>query len=156
MKICSRCFEIYRDTLNTKICPKRKCSGTVIDIDEQITPSIILLNKSGYKTTHSCSGHWYEDNPMPYIKFKCDTIEQAEFYKNFFSDVLSPWYIDQSTKDRFLPPYNTDEFASKQIALRCTINYWDKIDYTEKNLLLSSVHNTLYQYLKQIIKQEKE
>lgn len=156
MKFCKRCFEFYRDNLNTKYCSKQNCAGLIIDIDEQIAPSIILLNQNGYETTHSCAGHWYEKHPAPYIKFKCDTIEQAEFYKSFFFDAPGNWYIDQATKDEFAPPYNTDEFASKQVCLRCVINKWDDMSYAEKNRWISLQNNILYDYLKKIIEQEKE
>lgn len=30
MKFCNRCFEIYRDNLNTKYCPKQNCGGIVV------------------------------------------------------------------------------------------------------------------------------
>lgn len=156
MKFCNRCFEIYRNGLNTKYCPKQNCAGLIVDIDEQIAPAIMLLNQNGYETTHSCAGHWYDKNPTPYIKFKCNTIQKAEFYKRFFSDVPGNWYIDQSTKDDFIPPYNTDEFASKQVCLRCVINGWDDMDYAEKNRWISLQNHILYEYLKEVIKQEKE
>lgn len=78
MHICMECFETYNGmALNRRDyeiydeckCPKLNCGGTVVEIDELIAPTIIILNQKGYMTEFCCSGHWYKTSFKPYIKF---------------------------------------------------------------------------------------
>lgn len=79
-KLCLKCYEVYEENgVTTKIgskgneyykCPKLSCSGSVVNVDELLLPTIIILNKKGYYTESSCSGHLYESSfPTTYILF---------------------------------------------------------------------------------------
>jgi hypothetical protein len=57
MKLCLKCFNILVDDYHDKWCPLRECEGEVISADENIVPALIELNKKGYYTNFSCSGH---------------------------------------------------------------------------------------------------
>lgn len=80
IKVCVYCYEIYdndslvQDSMHKTefgevFCPKTSCHGYVIELDELIAPVIIVLNKKGYMTRFSCSGHWYKYS-TPYIVFE--------------------------------------------------------------------------------------
>lgn len=62
----------YKDS---KLCPVKDCGGTVNEVDEAIIPALRVLNKKGYKTEFSCAGHFHEECPNTYIKFKEDYSE---------------------------------------------------------------------------------
>jgi hypothetical protein len=57
MKLCIRCYNILVDDYKDEFCPLRECQGEVINIDENILPAIVELNKKNYRTNFSCSGH---------------------------------------------------------------------------------------------------
>jgi hypothetical protein len=57
MNLCLKCFNILADDYNGKWCPLRECAGEVINADENIVPALIELNRKGYYTNFSCSGH---------------------------------------------------------------------------------------------------
>jgi hypothetical protein len=63
---------VKKDIENYINCPKVNCVGILLEIDELIAPTIILLNKKGFITKYCCSGHWYEDLLQIYISFDKD------------------------------------------------------------------------------------
>jgi hypothetical protein len=74
MHVCMSCYEFYDGKfLNQEyseiFCPKSNCHSEVIELDELIAPTIILLNQKGYFTKFCCAGHWYEPSSTPYIYF---------------------------------------------------------------------------------------
>jgi hypothetical protein len=80
VNVCLECFEMYDNhtfsddprTIHDdgeKMCPKVSCNGSVIELDELIAPTIIELNKKGYRTAFCCSGHFYENRITTYIAF---------------------------------------------------------------------------------------
>lgn len=75
MHVCMDCYEHYDYRFlslppdRIYVCPKNNCQGDVVELDELIAPTIILLNQKGYTTKYCCSGHWYE-NPNGYIFFE--------------------------------------------------------------------------------------
>lgn len=73
--ICNSCYEVYDghcvDT-DLAMCPKKNCTGNIVEIDELLIPTIIMLNRKGYVTEYCCSGHYYEDYPNCYITFYAD------------------------------------------------------------------------------------
>ncbi len=82
-KVCMDCLESYgeqvhsfkleKDEIGTyMVCPKRGCSGTVVDIDDIFAPIIVLLNEKGYYTKECCSGHMEEFITESYITFETD------------------------------------------------------------------------------------
>lgn len=57
---CQRSYEIT--VLRGNIaCPK--CEGNLVEIDDLLAPTILLLNHKGYKTQYCCSGHLCLDQP---------------------------------------------------------------------------------------------
>lgn len=55
-------LEKFDEIFHEYLCGEDKCDGGVYRVDELILPTIIELNKKGYKTQFSCSGHiWDED-----------------------------------------------------------------------------------------------
>ena len=79
-KICMSCYESYGNEISLLnsykdeegihfVCPKRSCYGKVVEIDDILVPTIILLNEKGYYTTASCSGHLEEVDTTCYIVF---------------------------------------------------------------------------------------
>jgi len=78
MYLCLKCYQVYGDNikfdkkLDWNFCPKSNCNGNTIEIDELFIPIIIELNKKGYKTTYSCSGHIYDSHINSYIGFEGD------------------------------------------------------------------------------------
>lgn len=89
--------ELAVHTYNALPCPD--CGGDAYAIDIEIIPAIIQLNKKGYKTEFSCSGHAKEDIMSRKILKKCsdgdvDEISRNKLYYN------SP-YIKFSNIDDF-------------------------------------------------------
>jgi len=81
MHVCMSCFEKYDSRFLENInqygeiyCPKYDCHGDIVELDELIAPTIILLNQKGYITKFCCSGHWYEMSSTPYIFFYEDCV----------------------------------------------------------------------------------
>ena len=76
--ICIQCGEVY-DPLyikssnfdETLFCPKMSCAGPVIECDDLIMPAVYTLNRKGYKTHHSCSGHPGSRIDDTYVSFDC-------------------------------------------------------------------------------------
>ncbi|RXZ78014.1 hypothetical protein EBB07_28570 [Paenibacillaceae bacterium] len=97
MYICLTCYEIYDSSFlnlsNAKNkrkcdCPKHSCHGDVVQIDELIAPTIILLNQKGYATKYCCSGHWYSDHPPnAYIMFEGEVEKFRVLPQGFKYDV---------------------------------------------------------------------
>lgn len=85
-KVCMSCYESYGNEISLLnsykdedgihyTCPKRSCYGEIVDIDDILVPTIILLNEKGYYTTASCSGHLEEVDTSCYIMFD-ETVEK--------------------------------------------------------------------------------
>lgn len=72
-----RSFYGIVDINDSWVCPY--CGGKVIEVDEPIAPVIKLLNKKGYETVESCSGHITEQHPCGYIKFRHNYREIEAF-----------------------------------------------------------------------------
>lgn len=78
--MCLSCHEEYKkENLNlgkedTCRCPKVKCGGKIIELDDMILPVIKLLNIKGYQSAYCCSGHSYEKICDTYISFESDSI----------------------------------------------------------------------------------
>jgi hypothetical protein len=69
---------LYDAKKETYECPKIKCGfDSVVDVDENIISTVIELNKRGYKTMYSCSGHLHDGVfIMPNIMF--DVTDRKE------------------------------------------------------------------------------
>jgi hypothetical protein len=81
MKICTSCQTVLVDDYDGEFCPLRECQGHVASIDENIAPAIIELNKRGYETQFSCSGHFnraYLDNYIAFaVGVRIDTAPEG-------------------------------------------------------------------------------
>jgi len=87
---CLECGEIYRKEtsfLEThyedrfksfKYCPRTKCNGEVIEVDDMFLPAIRLLNQKGYNTEYCCSGHTEENGGNSYISFSFENDDEQE------------------------------------------------------------------------------
>lgn len=60
---CPSCMDVYvknnlkKDEKGIYFCPKPKCTGNLVDIDELLYQIIPALNKMGFVTIYSCQGH---------------------------------------------------------------------------------------------------
>ena len=79
-RVCMSCYESYGSEISMlKVhkdeggihftCPKRGCRGEIVEIDDILVPTIILLNEKGYYTESCCSGHLEEMFTTTYIIF---------------------------------------------------------------------------------------
>ena len=69
-------------------CPNIECQRELVKIDENLTSAILILNRKGYKTIKSCSGHI--GNCRPYILFEgiYDFVNLAEEFNAEEYDIL--------------------------------------------------------------------
>ena len=90
---CGRCHSIYNSNELSQIhvCPNKLCSHQLSEMDELIVTSIAILNRKGYKTNASCSGHVYNGELTVYISFE-DCLGENE---------------------NFIPPENFQYFENK-------------------------------------------
>lgn len=85
MHVCMECYEPFDKRFLSPIdyeeyvCPRNNCQGDVVELDELIAPTIILLNQKGYITKYCCSGHWYEKYATPYIYFYNECTPESEY-----------------------------------------------------------------------------
>lgn len=120
--ICLNCYEIYEDNVsslaNTKgniQCPKRTCCGDVVQVDELLLPTIILLNKKGYRTSYCCSGHFItcmEENSYIMFEHNCQppTIPKGfhgEYNFGTQAYVIRKWFKEDVEKERVENILNT-------------------------------------------------
>jgi len=76
------------------MCKVKNCYGDVVEIDELLIPTIIELNKKGYKTKYCCSGH-YDTRPYnsysSYIYFQDNIILPNLPSGYMYEQDLYPW-----------------------------------------------------------------
>lgn len=61
---------------NLPQCPHAHCLNELVEIDDGIAAIVVALNKKGYITKNSCSGHIYESSPYLSIGM-CDDLPIA-------------------------------------------------------------------------------
>lgn len=110
--MCLECYEVYN--MNLPYCPKETCNcGQVIEVDELMLPTIMILNQKGYCTEFCCSGHAYHGYCNSYITFNSfltEMLKECKFNeKELFKRLPEPWHIE-----------NRDAF--NRLTLRCRIN----------------------------------
>lgn len=83
--VCLECGEIY-DTdyivfekeSDWNFCPKAKCFGNIVKLDDNMIAPIIALNKNNIPTKFCCGGHIGENTCAPYIAFNDDTMDYED------------------------------------------------------------------------------
>lgn len=100
-KVCMSCFESYGNDLSQFTahkgengalyrCPKRNCTGNVVEIDDLMVNTIILLNEKGYYTKSCCSGHLEEILPTAHITFSEYTPQLPNIPKGYsMSEIIT-------------------------------------------------------------------
>lgn len=131
--------ELAVHSYNSLPCPD--CGGEAYAIDIEIIPAIIQLNRKGYTTEFSCSGHPKEDIISRKILKKCsdgdvDEIKRNKIYYNSpyvkFSDIddfkILEHYIggDDFNRKKYLPDL---EISPPSIYL----NKWNIINSKEEH-----------------------
>lgn len=125
--ICLECYEIYEphflnlhtyDDYPNPCCPKSNCQGDIIELDELILPTIILLNRKGYYTTNCCSGHYYNDNSNSYISFDRE-VELPNLPEGYEYDAKLYPHVDWERHD---------EFGNYNSGMSCIRKYFNEKD----------------------------
>lgn len=81
--VCLDCYEIYEENFQPKkydvgdklpimFCPKYRCEGCIVEVDDNMIGIIIELNKIGLTTSFSCGGHVGSNETDIYIAFSQD------------------------------------------------------------------------------------
>ena len=102
-----------------RIAPRQPVAeAPVIEVDELMLPTIMLLNQKGYCTEYCCSGHAYEGYYSPYIVFNsflCEMLDEAEL-EYLFKELPKPWHIEKGDcLGRFTLRYRTDKEIKNDI-----------------------------------------
>lgn len=104
--ICSYCGNIFNENKQTcasctynsdevvdrtadMSCPIHACIGTLIPVDDLCIENIQILQKKGYKTLFSCSGHPYDDTGFPYISFTPDRHKIKPINSTIMNSVMN-------------------------------------------------------------------
>ena len=134
--LCLDCYEVYN--MNLPYCPKPSCNGHIIEVDELMLATIMLLNEKGYCTQFCCSGHIY-DYASPYVLFD-----------KFFSEILEDMKMDpEETFDNLPEPWkieNKDSYG--RICLRCNIERSKNVAKLQKDICNANMK--LLSYVKKL------
>lgn len=121
--LCLKCYETYTTLFQN--CPKTSCYGYVIEVDDLMLPTIMLLNQKGYYTKFCCSGHTYDKDCYPYVAFDSflnEMLNENEF-NELFKELPKPWYIENNIPDmRTLRCKIKDDDMIKMQKLICDAN----------------------------------
>lgn len=138
--MCSDCYQIFDQEFPCDVCPVYKCTGQLVDIDDEIGNLISLLNLELQKyeipirTTFSCCGH-LKKSFQPYIGFKIFAFNTEEakaiseiFIDNCLDDLVQdlnnkicsseeiPWSHKYESSFSILPDgFNEEEFAKYRV-----------------------------------------
>ena len=122
MLVCFGCWQVFDHRSFAHLddeneCPVKNCSGTVIDIDENLIPTIKILNENGYETLYCCSGHtWGIGTPgqaSAYITFL------EEYPPNELEPLPKGWTLDKDSQigSTLRAEYHNDD----PVGLQCDI-----------------------------------
>lgn len=92
--VCLGCGELFQegtinigkenlDEFGNIMCPRYNCRSSVIELDEWIAETIIILNNKGYQTAYCCSGHLYDEVCETYIKFEDEDCVPSSIPEGF-------------------------------------------------------------------------
>lgn len=140
MYMDSKTFKLYNYLEEAKD-PER-----LVEIDEMIAPTISLLNKKGYPTYASCSGHLsvsYEnkDNIFnytqgTYIAFRCNMLKEFTYFKNISPDFHEAFSIEyEYNSGREVIDYSKKEGSYDYELQEATETSIIRISDKERNLL---------------------
>ena len=135
------------DRTTFEVCTHAEDHSKVFICDKPIAPVIALLNKKGYKTFSSCSGHYkleeYQKNERIIIKKVKDNsfdywreVDKTHIYILFadeykFANLPSGFEIGTNDGLDHLRPY-----------IECEINYYDKNNEHKKRIdVLNEIDN---------------
>lgn len=107
IKLCLNCFEIFEPKYITgKECPTLNCNHTLMEVDKELAPIIVALNKKGLHTT-SCKRESYNNNEDWYewsISFKSNYT---------FNNLPTDFYIkDKTVFFKFKMIANKQDYSS--------------------------------------------
>lgn len=107
VKLCLNCFEIFKPKYITeKKCPTLNCNHALIDVDNELAPIIVSLNKKGFHTT-SCKRESYNNNE--------DWYEWSISFRNSctFDNLPTDFYIkDKTVFFKFKMSANRQDYSS--------------------------------------------
>ena len=130
-RVCLRCENSFKNYGSLRIgfnhCPISDCIGEVVDIDDMIYQTIVVLNKNGYKTKYSCSGHVNEAQPRIYVIFERGVHFEESFLHLLHKEGFSVEAND--TEDTMIYKDFDDETSQDQ-------KYINLMDYNMKLFLL--------------------
>lgn len=160
--VCLSCGEIY-DTdyvvfgneLDWNFCPKTKCYGKIVKLDDNMIASIVALNKNNISTKFCCGGHIGEKTCAPYIAFDDDVMDYEDMVilrnailiygmagwkeENFINisiigeNLFSYDNIISQTSDRNLSEYITPNKITTSLCLRGNPGYYSLDVNTARN-----------------------
>lgn len=83
--VCLSCGEIYdtdyvifENESDWNFCPKSKCYGKIVELDDNMIAPIAALNKNNIPTKFCCGGHIAEKTCAPYIAFDDDAMDYED------------------------------------------------------------------------------
>lgn len=161
---CNTAFKISEDVHGPYInkiymgfyCPS--CDGFTAHymVDVDISKSISLMNRLGYKTIYSCSGHYKEDahrSSTPYIMVKGNKTPNPDLVYDLIKAGFTDWSIGQ---DEIHKNVDISKVEDIEELLKSTIwcFHWslrDLID-TEKELESKYDPDTVIKYMRRYLK----
>ena len=130
INICDECFTHFHDFVSSDyICPIHNCGGTIIEVDELISQTLIELWKKGYITEYSCSGHLYKDWFQCYIRF---------------GEVLNTEELNVNIPDGFTYDISNAGILFKNIEYR--VQWRQNVSFEEKFEILKRANINLFQW----------
>lgn len=140
---------MYMDTktFNLYNCPEEANDpDRLVEIDEMIAPTISLLNKKGYPTYASCSGHLsvscenkkntFNCTQGTYIAFKCNMLKEFTYFKNISPDFLEAFSIEyEHNSGREVIDYSKKEGSCNYELQEASETSIIRISDKERNLL---------------------
>lgn len=114
MYMCSKCFDLLSSKYDKcKNCDYENNEESNIEVDSKLAFQISILNKKGYKTKFSCSGHALEYFITTYIYFedKINTCPKEWYFDDdgyiIRGNNVNNWFeLDFITKENILTKYN--------------------------------------------------
>lgn len=161
---CNTVFKISEDVHGPYInkinmgfyCPS--CDGFTVHymVDVDISKSISLMNRLGYRTIYSCSGHYKEnehDNSEPYIMIKGNKTPNPDLVYDLVKAGFIDWDIgqDETHKDVNISKVKDVEELLKSTTWSFHWSFQDLKD-VEKELKSKYDPDTVIKYMRRYLK----